>query len=148
MNNKIKINTHSSFQPLKTVLLGQTFDHDYFHWIKDPKIKDPLTRILEETHEDLDNMKTTLNKHGVEVVQPDPIKANAEEQFTNDLKQVMCVPMYKMGMRCMKMRSVHIPHLDRYENYLGRLDKIIYKIIGFFYKIYAEHRQKYINKYK
>jgi hypothetical protein len=72
----------------------------------------------------------------------------AEEQFINDLKQVMCVPMYKMGMRCMKMRSVHIPHLDRYENYLGRLDKIIYKIIGFFYKIYAEHRQKYINKYK
>ena len=56
----------------------------------------------------------------------------AEEQFINDLKQVMCVPMYKMGMRCMKMRSVHIPHLDRYENYLGRLDKIIYKIIGFF----------------
>tara|TARA_Y100000768_G_C23990687_1_gene692493 strand:+ start:1851 stop:2732 length:882 start_codon:yes stop_codon:yes gene_type:complete len=69
----------------------------------------------------------------------------AEEQFINDLKQVMCVPMYTMGMRCMKMRSVHIPHLDRYENYLGRSEKIIYKIIGLFYKIYAKLRQKYIN---
>ena len=81
--NKIKISTHSSFQPLKAVLLGQTFDLDYFHWIKDPKIKDPLTKILEETHEDLANMKDTLQKNGIQVVQPDPIKANAEEQFTN-----------------------------------------------------------------
>tara|TARA_A100001011_G_scaffold99755_1_gene105133 strand:+ start:523 stop:1404 length:882 start_codon:yes stop_codon:yes gene_type:complete len=69
----------------------------------------------------------------------------AEKQFTSDLKKVMCAPMYSMGMRCMKMRSVHIPHLDRYENYLGRLEKIIYKVIGFFYKIYAEARQKFIN---
>ena len=81
--NKIKISTHSSFQPLKAVLLGQTFDQDYFLWIKDPKIKDPLTKILEETHEDLANMKDILQKNGIQVVQPDPIKANAEEQFTN-----------------------------------------------------------------
>ena len=81
--SKIQISTHTSFQPLKTVLLGQTFDLDYFHWIKDPKIKDPLTRILEETHEDLENMKAILKKHGVEVVQPAPIKSDAEKQFAN-----------------------------------------------------------------
>ena len=83
MSEKIKISTHTSFQPLKSVLLGQTFDIDYFHWIKDPKIKDPLSKILEETIEDLENMKDTLKKLGVTVVQPEPIKANAEQQFTN-----------------------------------------------------------------
>jgi hypothetical protein len=57
----------------------------------------------------------------------------------------MCTPMYKMGMRSMKMRTVHIPHFDRYENYLGQIEKVVYVIIGFFYKTYVVVRQKFIN---
>ena len=76
-----------------------------------------------------------------------PIKHNldyslrAEELYKNYLKKIMCVPMYTMGMRSMKMRTVHIPHYDRYENYLGAKQKIIYIIIGYFYKLYVTIRE-------
>jgi hypothetical protein len=65
----------------------------------------------------------------------------AEEKYKNDLKYIMCVPMYKLGMRCMKMRTVHIPHIDRYENYLGYFEKVAYSTIGLFYKSYVIVRQ-------
>lgn len=70
---------------------------------------------------------------------------SAEEKYKKDLKYIMCAPMYKMGMRCMKMRTVHIPHIDRYENYLGYFEKVAYIIIGFFYKAYVVVRRKFIN---
>ena len=51
----------------------------------------------------------------------------------NDLLRVMCVPLYKMGIRSMKYPKIHYPHYDRYENYL-KCEKLIYKLIGIAHK--------------
>lgn len=67
----------------------------------------------------------------------------AEEKYKKDLKYIMCAPMYKMGMRSMKMKTIHIPHIDRYENYLGYFEKVVYIITGLFYKSYVTVRQKF-----
>ena len=40
--NKIKISTHLPFQPLKAMLLGQGVSENFFDWVNDPKIKNPL----------------------------------------------------------------------------------------------------------
>ena len=66
---------------------------------------------------------------------------SAEKQYKKSLEEVMCVPMYSMGMRSMKMRTVHIPHSGRYENYLSPMEKLIYSTVGSFYKIYVSIRQ-------
>ena len=60
---------------------------------------------------------------------------SAKALYEDDLERVMCVPLYKMGMRSMKYPKIHYPHYDRYENYLGKYEKLIYKLIGTAHKL-------------
>ena len=46
MFEKIKISTHTSFQPLKAVLLGQGVSSSYFDWVNDDRIHSPLMKIV------------------------------------------------------------------------------------------------------
>lgn len=73
-HNKIKISTHSPFQTLKAVLLGQGVSENFFHWIKDPTVKDPLLKIVRETNEDLGFIRKILERHGVKVFQAKPLE--------------------------------------------------------------------------
>ena len=82
--NKIKISTHSPFQPLKAVLLGQGVSENFFDWINDPKIKDPLLKIVRETNEDLAFMRKILEQHGVKVFQTTPLEYK-EDNFRNKI---------------------------------------------------------------
>ena len=58
----------------------------------------------------------------------------AEKLYEEDLEKVMCVPLYKIGIKSMKYKTIHFPHYDRFENYLGVFEKSIYKILGYTYK--------------
>ncbi len=71
---KIKIKTHSPFQKLDSVWLGQCVDTSFFDWVKDDRIKDPLKKIIDETNEDLMNVKHVLTNNDVEVFQDSPLK--------------------------------------------------------------------------
>jgi len=62
---------------------------------------------------------------------------SAKELYEKDLMRVMCVPLYKMGLRSMKYPKIHYPHFDRYENYLSKSEKLIYKLIGIGMKIFS-----------
>ena len=55
--------------------------------------------------------------------------------YENDLTRVMCAPLYKMGIRSMKYPRIHFPHYDRYENYLSKPEKLIYKLIGLGFRL-------------
>ncbi len=74
MHEKIKISTHTSFQPLEAVLLGQGVSSSYFDWVKDDKVRTPLNRIVEETKEDLDFIKKTCEDFGATVFQDKPLE--------------------------------------------------------------------------
>ena len=75
---KVKINTHSPFQQLKKILVGQAWDEHYFDFIENKDLKFPLQQILNETNEDLEELKKILRDCDVEVFQPRP--------FTNETK--------------------------------------------------------------
>ena len=49
------IQSYTSWQPLEEVIVGRVYTPEYFGFIKDPIIRGHMTRILEESNEDLDN---------------------------------------------------------------------------------------------
>lgn len=65
---KIKPNAWNGWDPLKVVMLGTCVNNNFFSTIKDTKLRDSLTRVIEETNEDLENFKNELIKQGVAVV--------------------------------------------------------------------------------
>ena len=83
MSEKIKVSTHSPFQKLTAVAIGQGLSEDIFDWITEEKIKAPMQKILRETNEDMAEFKRVLESLGVKVYQPEPLKreglANKDE---------------------------------------------------------------------
>jgi|TARA_R110002167_G_scaffold91682_1_gene246572 hypothetical protein len=63
-----KANAYNGWDPLKQIVLGNTFTPEFFEDIGDPKLRDLLQQILYETHEDLDGIQKTLEDMGVDVV--------------------------------------------------------------------------------
>lgn len=61
-------NVWCKWHPLQTVLLGQPYPVSFFRNIKNDKIKSALTRITEETLEDLENYANVLKSYGAEVL--------------------------------------------------------------------------------
>jgi hypothetical protein len=65
-----KANAWNGWDPLKQVVLGNVFEPEFFEDIQDHKLRDLLQQLLYETHEDLNNIRKTLEDLGVEVIQP------------------------------------------------------------------------------
>jgi len=80
MNNKY--NSWCKWHPLKTVMLGRSYYPEYYRDIQNPKIKDCLIRIAEETEEDFKNYEKVLKEWGCEVIRPElDINENLQEQI-------------------------------------------------------------------
>ena len=69
MNKIKKVNSWNGWDPLKTVLLGNVYNADFFSDMKDKKTAGLLTKLLDETKQDLENFKRELETEGVNVVQ-------------------------------------------------------------------------------
>lgn len=66
-------NIWNKWGKLKTIMLGTCHPPEFFDFIKDPQVKGPLTRILEETQEDLDYFESVLKQFGCNVLRPETI---------------------------------------------------------------------------
>lgn len=64
------INSHTSWQPLKEVIVGRAYPADYFDFIEDAQVRNQLQQILNETAEDLDNLQRTIEQYGARVHRP------------------------------------------------------------------------------
>ena len=83
----MKINCHSDFQPLKEIIVGRSYDQRSFDFIREPRIRDPLKRILEETEEDLLNLCSVLHEHDVKIHRPQsPPVELVQEYIDNSAK--------------------------------------------------------------
>ncbi len=103
MSDKIRISTHTPFQPLESVLIGQSVSDDFFDWIKDDKIRTPLQKIVDETREDLEGIKKACIDFGAKVFQPKPLT------FDNSLfENKMAVPVPPL-----QPRDVHLTLDDK-----------------------------------
>ena len=67
----MKVRGYSTYDKLKTCMVGRTYSREQFKDIKNQKVKDVLFRILDETEEDYQNLCDMLNKAGVETLRPD-----------------------------------------------------------------------------
>ena len=77
------INSWDEFSPLKTVLLGSVFEPEFFNGIKNNKIQYVLKKVFEETIEDLDNFKSTMESHNIKVHQATPTELGYESSIMN-----------------------------------------------------------------
>ena len=75
------INSWDEFSPLKTVLLGSVFEPTFFSNIKNPTIEYTFKKIFDETIEDLNYFKTTLESHGINVYQATPTELGYKESI-------------------------------------------------------------------
>lgn len=92
MNNKYK--SWCKWHPLKTVMLGRSYYPEFYRDIKNPKVKDCLVRIAEETEEDFKNYEKVLKQFGCEVIRPElDINENLQEQIDNRTLDTQTRPM-------------------------------------------------------
>jgi hypothetical protein len=68
----MKVDSWDEFSPLESVYVGCWFDKEFFEDIRNPKIRDVLFKIADETKEDIEYFKRQLNSHGIEVLQSNP----------------------------------------------------------------------------
>ena len=80
-----KVNSWNGWDPLKQVILGNVFEPKFFRDIPDLKLRDLLTQLLEETHEDLDNIQKTLEGLGIDVVRVAPNNTQYSELHEEDV---------------------------------------------------------------
>ena len=52
----MKVRGYSTYDKLKTCMVGRTYSREQFKDIKNQKVKDVLFRILDETEEDYQNL--------------------------------------------------------------------------------------------
>ena len=67
----MRVQSYTSWQPLEEVVVGRVYTPEYFSYIKDPQVRGQLSRILEESTEDLDNLQKTIEQYGARVTRPD-----------------------------------------------------------------------------
>ena len=65
---KFGFKSYNSWDPLKKVLIGSTLPKGFFEDFPDQKVADAMTKVNEETREDLDYFANTLaSEYGIEV---------------------------------------------------------------------------------
>ena len=66
--DKFGFKSYNSWDPLKKVLIGSTLPKDFFADFPDKKVADAMTKVNEETREDLDYFAKVLEEsYGVQV---------------------------------------------------------------------------------
>ena len=113
-----KVNAYNGWDPLKQVLLGNVFEPEFFENVGDHKLRDLLQQILYETHEDLTNIRKTLEDLGVEVIQG-PRNTIAGGEF-DTIEDVMAT--FKQS----HIRNIPRPCLMPRDNWITLGDKIIH----------------------
>ena len=82
MNNRY--HKYTPYKKLKTVVLGSFYTADYFDFIDNPAIRNPLQQIATEVNEDLDYYARVLESHGCHVLRPNLVSV---EKFVSHYQQ-------------------------------------------------------------
>jgi len=117
-----KVNAYNSWDPLKQVVLGNVYEPEFFETVGDPKLRDLLQQILYETHEDLTNIRKTLEDLGVEVIQPPRNTMDGVPE--GDMFDTIQDAMEAFGNN--KMKFTNKPSLMPRDNWITLGDKILF----------------------
>lgn len=83
-----KYNIWNKWDPLEAVMLGTSYNADFFRDMKDIRARNALQRIADETCEDLEGFERILKDFGCEVIRPDIDKNDSISMYIDrgDLK--------------------------------------------------------------
>ena len=87
----IPVKGYSTYDKLKTCIVGRTYSKEQFKDIKNQKVKDILFKILDETEEDYLNLCKVLDIAGVETLRPDVIETDTTHRPANQPRDDMAV---------------------------------------------------------
>jgi N-dimethylarginine dimethylaminohydrolase len=73
---------YQHWDPLRVCVVGRSYPPEFYNWIKKPHVRELFERIAIETEEDFQNIISTLERFGVEVLRPDlPIQELVSGKF-------------------------------------------------------------------
>jgi hypothetical protein len=89
MKETSMFNVYDKWSPLSDVVLGKSYSSDFFQNVKNSRIKSCLTRISDETEEDLLYFEQQLKFHGITVYRPQLNQSDRIENYVNDHGQIL-----------------------------------------------------------
>jgi hypothetical protein len=109
------INSYTSWQPLEEVIVGRAYPADYFDFVDNPQVRNQLQQILHETEEDLNNLQSTIEQYGAQVLRPSlPDKDNFVKYQMN--QRVPLPPLtprdWQITLGQKLLRIIPMPELD------------------------------------
>jgi len=109
------IQSYTSWQPLEEVIVGRVYTPNYFDYIQNPTVKGQLTRILEESNEDLDNLANVIEEYGAIVRRPDLPEINGWMRLLNQWNNVPIPPLtprdWQITMGEKLLRVLHVEEM-------------------------------------
>jgi len=72
---------NNCWDKLKTCVVGDTYNPDFFDWVKNPAIRDKLQCMVDDTKNFCNRLATHLESHDVEVLRPDIPKTVPINQY-------------------------------------------------------------------
>jgi len=120
------IQSYTSWQPLEEVIVGTVYPPEYFKFIKNNTVRSQMTRILEESNEDLNNLQRTIELFGAKVRRPDlpSIDDFTRMQLVN--KGVPIPPLtprdWQITLGEKLLRVMHVPEMDTILNEYAQSD--------------------------
>lgn len=85
-------NIWNKWDKLKTVMLGDCYSAEFFKDIKSDRIRSALTRIADETSEDLEYFYTVLKDFGCEIIRPELDRSDNIMNYITDDGKVNRIP--------------------------------------------------------
>lgn len=111
-----RINSHTSWQPLEEVIVGRVYTPEYFADIKDHAVRSQLSRILDETNEDLDSLSQTLKDYGATVHRPTLPDINWVQNWKDQGNDIPLPPLnprdWQITFGNQLLRLLHVSELD------------------------------------
>ena len=92
----MKYKYHAPWDKLKTVVLGTFYDADFFSSVKNDTIRSGLSKIAEETNEDLANFEQVLKDFGCHVIRPKLNPDDRIERYIDDGKVNYINPFHRV----------------------------------------------------
>lgn len=92
----MKYKYHAPWDKLKTVVLGTFYDADFFSSVKNDTIRSGLSKIAEETNEDLVNFEQVLKDFGCHVIRPKLNPDDRIERYIDDGKVNYINPFHRI----------------------------------------------------
>lgn len=110
------INSYTSWQPLREVIVGRSYDPDYFEFIENTQVRSQLQQILFETCEDLDNLQKTIEQYGAKVYRPELPDKNIFILSQIKKKKAMLPPLtprdWQITLGNKLLRILQLPELE------------------------------------